>query len=196
MSSRIISISMRASAIQSWMLALSATGLPKVTRDCGALAHQLQRPFGHADRAHAVVDAPGPEPGLADREARRPRPSSTSLGRAPARPRSRSRRGPRGPGSRTPAGRARTVTPGASIGTTIIDCWRCGGAAGSVLPITIMTLQFLCKALEVEPLAAVEHVLVAVALDHGQSRCWWRPSWPPAARSSRTPIGSRPPAAA
>jgi hypothetical protein len=26
-----------------------------------ALHHELERPLGHADRAHAVVDAPGPE---------------------------------------------------------------------------------------------------------------------------------------
>ena len=69
MSSRIISMSMRASAIQSWMLALSATGLAEGDPRLRALAHQLQCALGHADRAHAVVDAAGPEPGLADREA-------------------------------------------------------------------------------------------------------------------------------
>nr|CRL79649.1 hypothetical protein CPGR_02844 [Mycolicibacter nonchromogenicus] len=41
-----------------------------------------------------------------------------------------------------------TVTPGASMGTTIIDCWRWVAVFGSVLPITIITLQFWCKALE------------------------------------------------
>ena len=30
-------------------------------------------------------------------------------------------------------------TPGVSLGTTIIDCWRCRGASGSVLPITMRT---------------------------------------------------------
>lgn len=54
-SSRIISMSIRASAIQSWMLALSA---PVDRRCCGtwaAPAQQFERPFGHA--AHAMVDA-------------------------------------------------------------------------------------------------------------------------------------------
>ena len=32
-------------------------------------------------------------------------------------------------------------TPGASFGTTIIDCCRCRAAFGSVLPITISTLH-------------------------------------------------------
>jgi hypothetical protein len=35
----------------------------------GAGAHELERPLGDADRPHAVVDAPGAEPGLRDREA-------------------------------------------------------------------------------------------------------------------------------
>jgi len=32
-------------------------------------------------------------------------------------------------------------TPGVSGSTRIIDCWRNSGPSGSVLPITIMTLQ-------------------------------------------------------
>ena len=39
----------------------------------GALAHQLDGAFGDADRAHAVVDAARPEPGLGDARSRRPR---------------------------------------------------------------------------------------------------------------------------
>ena len=39
-----------------------------------------------------------------------------------------------------------------SIGTTSIDCWRCGGPSGSVLPITISTRQCLCSALDVHHL--------------------------------------------
>src|ERR1019366_6594476 len=34
-----------------------------------------------------------------------------------------------------------TVTPGTSIGTTIMDCCLCLGAAGSVLPMKIATLH-------------------------------------------------------
>ena len=32
-------------------------------------------------------------------------------------------------------------TPGVSLGTTIIDCWRCWGPSGSVLPMTMRTLH-------------------------------------------------------
>src|SRR3712207_6956609 len=35
----------------------------------GPAAHELQRALGHADGAHAVVDAPRAEPGLGDEEA-------------------------------------------------------------------------------------------------------------------------------
>ena len=69
MSSRVCSMSMRASAIQSWMLARSLSGWPKVTRDIGAAAQQLKGALGHADGAHAVVDPARAQPGLADREA-------------------------------------------------------------------------------------------------------------------------------
>jgi hypothetical protein len=69
-SRRAISISMRDSAIQlAAMLPLLASGLPNATRVDGALAHQLERPLGHADRAHAVVDAARAEPRLGDLEA-------------------------------------------------------------------------------------------------------------------------------
>ena len=46
-------------------------------------------------------------------------------------------------------GRFRTTrTPGASSGTTAIDCRRCGAASGSVVAMTISTRQFACNALE------------------------------------------------
>ena len=51
MSSRTISISMRASAIQSWMLERSASGAPNVVRDTARLHKQFQRAFGHTDGA-------------------------------------------------------------------------------------------------------------------------------------------------
>ena len=35
----------------------------------------------------------------------------------------------------------RTLIPGASAGTSSIDCWRCFGAPGSVLPMTMYSLQ-------------------------------------------------------
>ena len=67
-SSRACSISMRLSAIHSRITPCSASGLPNATRLVTRSAHQLERPFGHADRPHAVVDASGPEPCLGDRE--------------------------------------------------------------------------------------------------------------------------------
>ena len=66
-SKRTISSSMRASAIQSMMFDRSAMRRPKVAGE-RPLAQQLQGPLGGADGAHAVVDPPGPEPRLADRE--------------------------------------------------------------------------------------------------------------------------------
>ena len=53
------------------------------------LAHQLDGPLGHADRAHAVVDAARAEPGLGDARSRRP-PRRSGSPRAPGRPRSSS----------------------------------------------------------------------------------------------------------
>ena len=45
-----------------------------------------------------------------------------------------------------------TVTPGASIGTSTIDCWRWGAASKSVLPITISSEQWGCSAPEMNHL--------------------------------------------
>ena len=67
-SSRAISISIRDSAIQSWMLRALGDRLAERDARRGAPAHQLERPLGRSDRAHAVVDAPGPEPRLGDQE--------------------------------------------------------------------------------------------------------------------------------
>ena len=67
-SRRACSISMRQSAIHSWITPCSASVLPKVTRLLDPPAHQLQRPLGQPDHAHAVVDPAGTEPGLGDGE--------------------------------------------------------------------------------------------------------------------------------
>ena len=64
MSSRACSISMRESAMSARIVPCSASGLPKATRDFHALAHRLQRALGHADAAHAVMNAPRPQPAL------------------------------------------------------------------------------------------------------------------------------------
>ena len=106
-----------------------------------APAHELQRPLGRADQPHAVVDPAGAEPGLRDRE---PVPLAADQvgGRdgdvgeldlgvtAVRRVVNPNRLIPR-----------RTVTPGVSRGTRIIDCCRCRSAPGSVLPITMRILQ-------------------------------------------------------
>ena len=55
--SRAMSISMRDSAIQSWMSPFWATSVPNVVRCSARLTMHLERPLGHADGAHAVVDA-------------------------------------------------------------------------------------------------------------------------------------------
>ncbi len=61
-------MSMRDSAIQSWMLAFSPIGWPNVTRDCARVHMHFQSPLGHPDGPHAVVDAARAQPGLADRK--------------------------------------------------------------------------------------------------------------------------------
>ena len=73
-SSRACSISIRDSAICCRTTPCSADGPPKAYPALRPPAHQLQRPLGHAERPHAVVDAAGPEPGLSDREAAAARP--------------------------------------------------------------------------------------------------------------------------
>ena len=68
-SSRSCSIRTRDSAIQSRTTPWSAIGLPKATRSAARLHISSIGALGDAERAHAVVDAAGPEPGLGDREA-------------------------------------------------------------------------------------------------------------------------------
>ena len=67
--SRAMSISMRDSAIQSWIRPFWATDVPNVVRSQRAVDHEPERPLGDADRAHAVVDAARAEAGLGDGEA-------------------------------------------------------------------------------------------------------------------------------
>ena len=104
-------------------------------------AHQLERPLGHADRPHAVVDPAGAEPGLGDGE-----PAALLAEQVGRRARARrrsviSRVAVLVVRSRTPAAMRSTCTPGVSIGTRTIDCWWCTSASGSVLPMTMRTLQ-------------------------------------------------------
>jgi hypothetical protein len=68
-SSRAWSILQRASAMRSSVTPCCAMVLPKAVRLNGAFAHQLERAFGQADQAHAVVDAARAQPALGDLEA-------------------------------------------------------------------------------------------------------------------------------
>ena len=67
--SRAMSISMRDSAIQSWIRPFWATRVPNVGALQRTIDHELEGTLGHADRAHAVVDAAWAEAGLGDGEA-------------------------------------------------------------------------------------------------------------------------------
>ena len=139
-SSRACSISMRESAMSARIVPCSASGLPKATRELDPPAHRLQRALGQADQPHAVVDAPRPEPALGDLEApplaeedvrrRHADVLEEDLGVAV-----------RGVVVAEHGQHRLTVTPGASIGTRIIDCCWCGGASGSVLPMKMAILQ-------------------------------------------------------
>ena len=154
-----------------------------------APAHQLERPLGRADRAHAVVDAARAEAGLGDHEAvalageevRRP---------ARARPRSAPRRGPPGrvAEDRQVAhdGHARACRAGTSDHRLLLVA----RAVGVGLAHHDEDPAALAQRARRPPLAAVEDVLVAVALD-AQLDVAWRPSWRRRARSSRRPSGSR-----
>ena len=162
---------MRDSAIQSRTFARVATGSPNVTR-ASARVH-----ISSSARSAAPIARmqwwmrPGPEAGLGDHEA-------VALARDQVRRRARAR--PRTlispwpslvDGSRTPAGCARRVTPGVSSGHEDHRLLlRRARPSGSVLPITMRIRQRGCSAPDDPPLAAVEDVVVAVALD-AQSRC-------------------------
>ncbi len=66
---RMASISMRARETVSRFLPSWISGLPKASRVEAALDHQVQRPLGLADGAHAVVDAARAQAHLGDLEA-------------------------------------------------------------------------------------------------------------------------------
>ena len=145
-SSRAISISIRDSAIQSRTLAFAETGRPNVSRCVGAVAQQLERPLGGADRPHAVVDAARAEPRLGDRKPM-PSPAEDVLDRARGRPRSAARRGPRARCSRTRVVLRSTVTPGRVERDEHHRLLLVGRRRrGSVLPIAIRIRQFGCSA--------------------------------------------------
>ena len=154
------------------------------------VGHELQRAFAHADGAHAVVDAPGPEACLGDLEAatlaeehvRRP-------GRA--RPRTPTSACPEGASSKPSTRMLRTTsTPGARAGTRISECRAVAWRAGVGEPEEEEDLAARIRRAGDVPLAPVDEVAVTVARDRrsdvgGVRRGRVR------ARSSRTPSGSR-----
>ena len=183
-------MSIRASATRCSQTLCSMRRLPNATRLCSRRAIAPKRFLGGADGAHAMVDAARPEPPLRDLE---PAPFAEQQVRgrhadvlqldfhmavrrvviADRRSSARS-----------------TVMPGASIGTRIIDCWRCLASPRSVLPIKMATLQRGSPAPRRPPFAAVDDIILAVAgdvaFDVGGVGRGDRP-----ARSSGRPSGSR-----
>ena len=102
------------------------------------LAHQLQRPLGHADRPHAVVDPARAR--AAPARSRKPSPSPSRT--LAAGTRTSSKRPPRGRRARRRRTRRRTAggrpsRPGCRGGPGSSICRRYGAAAGSVTPITM-----------------------------------------------------------
>ena len=105
-----------------------------------AHAHQVERTFGEADGAHAVVDAAGAEAGLRDREAAAFLAEQVLLRDAHVLPQRLAVAAALGVPEHGQPAHARS-TPGASIGTRIIDCRWYGSASGSVTPMNTATLQ-------------------------------------------------------
>src|SRR5262245_49543709 len=138
-SRRTCSISIRLSAIHCWITPCSASGLPNAVRA------RTRRHISSSARSATPIARmqwwmrPGPS---RDWAMAKPPPSSPSKW-------STGTRTSRKTSSQCPSlswypntGRLRTFSrPEASMGTSIIDCCRCGGAAGSVLPMTIATRQ-------------------------------------------------------
>ena len=166
----------------------AAEGDPRL----GPLDHQRQGALGHADGAHAVVDAAGAEPGLGDHE-------PVALAGEDV--------GPRHPD----VGEAELRVPVLVLvpeDRQVPDDLQAGGVPGHEhhrllvvrravrvgLPHDDEDLAPLVGGPAGPPLAAVDHVVVAVADDRGLDVAGVRAT-PRPAPSWRTRTGSRPPAA-
>ncbi len=141
-SSRACSMRTRDCAIQCCTMPWSAIGRPKVTRDT------VRRHISSSARSAMPMSRmqwwirPGPSRACA---IAKPSPSSATRCDAGTRTESKTISAcPPWLASVNPKTfRPRTTfTPGVSRGTRIIDCWRCRGADGSVLPITMKIRQF------------------------------------------------------
>ncbi len=126
----------------------------------GVATHQLEGALGHAEPAHAVMDPPGAEALLRDREPRSLL-AETIGDRARGSPRSESRRD--GCRRRPSPGCPRSIVkPGVSVGTMIWLKRRCGsGCCGIVLRHDDRERRAVRTARE--PLVTVDDVVIAVA---------------------------------
>ena len=195
-SSRACSIRTRDSAIQSWITPCSASGLPNATRPVTRWHISSSARSADADQPHAVVDPARARAGPGRWRTPRPRPAIRFSA-----------------GTRTSVNSISACPPCGAVvvaehAHAALDV-HAGGVPGHqdhrLLPVPLGVRVGLAHhdedlAARVHrpgrpPLAAVDHVLVAVALDPG-ARCWWRRRRRRPARSCRTPTGSRRRAAA
>ena len=164
-SSRACSILMRDSEIQRCTTPWSMIGRPKVERERRALAHHLERPLGHPDRAHRVVDAARARGAPGRSGSRRP-PRRAGSPPARGRRRRRSRRGRRAARRRSrTARRAHDVDPRRVLRDEdhALAPVALGVRVGD--PHDDQQLAARRHRTRRPPLAAVDDVLVAVALD-------------------------------
>ena len=103
--------------------------------------HELERALGHADGAHAVMDAPRPEPALGDLEAAALAENHVLLRHADVAEPHLGLTARRAVEAEDAHARAPTSMPGVSRGTRIIECCPCRGAFGSDFPRKMKTSQ-------------------------------------------------------
>ena len=155
-------MAMRASAMRSRLPPRLAIGLPKADPAGRALAGELEGHLGQADEAHAVVHAARAEAALGDLEGAA-RAGEDAAGRQRARRSKVTSPWPSGSSYWPSAVSIRsTVTPGASSGTSTIECWRCRCGVGVGEAHEDADLAVGVADAGRPPLAAVEHDLVAV----------------------------------
>ena len=174
--------------MKSWTNCFSASVPAERLALVRALAHQLDRALGRADRAHAVVDAAGAEAVLGDHEAAR-RARRAGCPRARGSPRSVISQWP-GPPSWpiTDTGRTR-LKPGASVGHE--DHARALVRRGVGVGHDHRDRQVGAHCARGEPLVPVDDPL-AVRRARRARRGWSGPSRRCRARSSRSTSGSWP----
>ena len=186
---RLLDLDARLSAMRSLHDALVGERLAERDARLRARAHAARAP-ARPSRSRACSGGCGRGRGgpARSRSRRPPRRGGSPPGRARSRRASRSdRRRRRG---RTPAAPRTTVTPGASIGTRIIDWRRYGSASGSETPMRIANLQRGRRRAARQPLVRVDR-----RSRRRRARCGSDvrrvATTRPTARSSRSTSGSR-----